>query len=396
MGGPGVVSYGVIALVTAATTFLLTPLVRMLSIRLGVVVDPAERTVHEQPTPTLGGVGMLAGVLVGVAAAWAINDFRVVFDNPAELIGLVIACIVMCGVGVIDDVRDISAPAKLAGMVLAGVVLSVAGISLVVLRIPFLDVWILSADWSVLLTVLWVVGLANAVNLIDGLDGLAAGIVAIASGTFFLYAIRLLDAGVLEPANPGALIAVLALGACIGFLPHNVHPAHLFMGDGGALLLGLLMAASTMAVGGRTSEPFSGQAFFFFAPVFIPLIILGVPILDMAFAIVRRATRRRAIAGADKDHLHHRLMRLGHGHHRTVLIMWTWTALLSAFVLYPTYTEEGDALVPFGIAALGLLLYTVFHPGLRRNRAQLEAELAPDPVGPVLVPGDRGDGPAGP
>jgi UDP-GlcNAc:undecaprenyl-phosphate GlcNAc-1-phosphate transferase len=379
MGAPGVVSYGLIALVAAGTTFVLTPLVRLLAIRLGVVVAPAERRVHEQPTPTLGGVAMLVGVLVGVVVAWAMDDFGAVFDDASEMVGLVAAALVMCGVGVIDDVRDISAPAKLAGMVLAGSILSLAGLSLVVLRIPFFDVWILSADWSALLTVLWVMALANAVNLIDGLDGLAAGIVAIAAGTFFLYAVRLLDAGVLEPGNPGALIAVLALGACVGFLPHNVHPAHLFMGDGGALLLGLLMAASTMAVGGRTSEPFSGQAYFFFAPIVIPLIILGVPILDMTFAVIRRATRRKAIAGADKDHLHHRLMRLGHGHHRTVLIMWTWTALLSAFVLYPTYTDgKGDALVPFGIAALGLLLYTVFHPGLRRNRAELESELAGD------------------
>jgi UDP-GlcNAc:undecaprenyl-phosphate GlcNAc-1-phosphate transferase len=377
MGAPGVVSYGLIALVAAGTTFVLTPLVRLLAIRLGVVVAPAERKVHQHPTPTLGGVAMLVGVLVGVAVAWAMDDFGAVFDDASEMVGLVAAALVMCGVGVIDDIRDISAPAKLAGMVLAGSILSLAGLSLVVLRIPFLDVWILSADWSALLTVLWVMALANAVNLIDGLDGLAAGIVAIAAGTFFLYAVRLLDAGVLEPGNPGALIAVLALGACVGFLPHNVHPAHLFMGDGGALLLGLLMAASTMAVGGRTSEPFSGQAYFFFAPIVIPLIILGVPILDMTFAVIRRATRRKAIAGADKDHLHHRLMRLGHGHHRTVLIMWTWTALLSAFVLYPTYTDgKGDALVPFGIAALGLLLYTVFHPGLRRNRAELESELA--------------------
>src|SRR5690606_24281448 len=156
--------------------------------------------------------------------------------------------------------------------------------------------------------------------------------------------------------------------------------------------LGLLMAASTMSVGGRTSEPFSGQSFFFFAPIFIPVIILGVPMVDIAFAIIRRATRRRGIASADKDHLHHRLMRLGHGHHRAVLIMWTWTALLSGFVLYPTYTEgEGDALVPFGIAALGLLLYTVFHPGLRR----FTPEVAGDPDAPAEAEG-AGAGGTGP
>jgi UDP-GlcNAc:undecaprenyl-phosphate GlcNAc-1-phosphate transferase len=141
------------------------------------------------------------------------------------------------------------------------------------------------------------------------------------------------------------------------------------MGDCGALLLGLLMAASTIVVGGRASEPFSGQTYFFFAPLFIPLFILGVPILDTAFAIVRRATRRASVATADKDHLHHRLMRLGHGHRRSVLILWTWTAILSGFVLYPTFAKgEGDAIVPFGVLALGLALYMLFHPGVRRAR----------------------------
>ncbi len=155
---------------------------------------------------------------------------------------------------------------------------------------------------------------------------------------------------------------------CLGFLPWNIHPAKIFMGDGGALLLGLLMAASTMVVGGRTDQPFSGQTFFFFAPVFIPLVILGVPIVDTAWAIVRRARTRSGLATADKDHLHHRLMRLGHGHRRSVFILWAWTLLLSGFVLFPTYTHSGDAIVPFGIAALGLALYTLLHPGARLTR----------------------------
>ena len=212
---------------------------------------------------------------------------------------------------------------------------------------------------------------------IDGLDGLAAGIVAIASGTFLLYAVQLGDEGVLDPANPGALWAVIALGVCIGFLPHNVHPARIFMGDGGALLLGLLMAASTMSVGGRTTAEFSGQAFFFFAPIFIPLVILGVPLVDTAWAVLRRTVRGKSpFSTADKEHLHHRLMNLGHGHRRAVLILWMWTALLSALVLYPTYTGEGDAVVPIGIAALALILYSAFRPRFRDRPAEVQVSAA--------------------
>ena len=254
------------------------------------------------------------------------------------------------------------------GIVLAATVLVISGISMLVFRVPFLGVFVLSSDWSYLLSVLWVVGMANAINLIDGLDGLAGGIVAIAAGAFFLYAQELGHEGLLAPGNIGALIAVVTLGVCLGFLPHNIHPARIFMGDGGALLLGLLMAASTMVVGGRTDRSFSGSSFFFFAPVLIPVVILGVPVIDTLFAIIRRARNRSGISTADKGHLHHRLMRLGHGHRRSVFILWAWTALLSAFVLYPIYSGSGDGVVPFGIAAILLSLYMFLHPGLRTKR----------------------------
>jgi UDP-GlcNAc:undecaprenyl-phosphate GlcNAc-1-phosphate transferase len=237
--------------------------------------------------------------------------------------------------------------------------------------VPFLGVTPLTPDLSALVTVLWVVGMANAINLIDGLDGLAAGIVGIAAVTFCFYAMRLSDQNIIFTDNPGALIAAITAGLCLGFLPHNFHPARIFMGDAGALMLGLLMAVSTTVVGGRNEQAFSGQSFFFYAPIFIPLVILGVPLLDALFAIVRRTARRKGVATPDKEHLHHRLMRIGHGHRRSVLILWAWTMLLSGFVLYPTYNYgRGDAIVPTGIAALGLLLYTVLHPDIRQGRAE--------------------------
>jgi|TARA_B100002003_G_scaffold20284_1_gene16769 UDP-GlcNAc:undecaprenyl-phosphate GlcNAc-1-phosphate transferase len=363
---PGGLAFALVGGAAAVATAAATPVARRLATRSGVLVAPDDRNVHESPTATLGGTAMLFGLFVGAATAWLLGDFASVFAAPSEMIGVLVAAAVICAVGVVDDISPLSAPAKVAGMVVAGVVLSVVGVSLVVLRIPFFETVILSSNMSALLTVVWVVLIANAVNLIDGLDGLAGGIVAIAAATFLFYAIRLGDAGVLTASSPGALIAVLVVGICVGFLPHNVHPARIFMGDGGALLLGLLMAASTMSVGGSTDAVFSGQAFFFFAPVFIPLFILGVPLFDMAFAIVRRAaTRGIRVTHADKDHLHHRLLRLGYGHRRAVWILWAWTALLSGFVLWPTYTGSGDAIVPIGIAAVCLLLFTVFHPRLR-------------------------------
>jgi UDP-GlcNAc:undecaprenyl-phosphate GlcNAc-1-phosphate transferase len=373
---PALSAYLIVGATAAVVTFFSVPLVRRLSIRIGAIAAPDERHVHLEPTPRGGGAAMMIGLVGAFVVAALLDDFSAVMAARTEMVGVVIAAGVIFSVGFIDDVREISAPAKIAGMVLAGSVMSLTGVSILFFRVPFFDLLFLSADWSALVTVLWVVGMANVVNLIDGLDGLAGGIVAIASATFLLYALQLGNEGVLDPANPGALWAVITFGVCIGFLPHNVHPARIFMGDGGALLLGLLMAASTMSVGGRTTEEFSGLSYFFFAPIFIPLVILGVPVLDTAFAITRRAVKRTAVAEADKEHLHHRLMRLGHGHRRSVLILWLWTALLSAFVLYPTYTGEGDAIVPIGVAALALGLFSVFHPRLRGAAAEVEeAEL---------------------
>ena len=368
---PGVLAYLVVGGAAAVATGITTSLARQFAERSGLLTVPEDRDVHDSPTPSIGGPAMLVGLLVGALVAWLIGDFDAVFATRSEMLGVLVAATIMCAVGVVDDIRPVSAPAKLAGMVLAGSTLSLVGVSLVVLRIPFVDVVLLSPDLSALATVLWVVLLANALNLIDGLDGLATGIVAIAATTFVLYAVRLGNEGLLFEGNPGALIAVLVAGICVGFLPHNVHPARIFMGDGGALMLGLLMAASTVSVGGRTDAAYSGQSFFFFAPLVIPLVILGVPLFDMLFAVVRRvATPGLSVTVADKDHLHHRLLRLGHGHWRAVLILWAWTALLSGFVLWPTYSGRGDTVVPIGIAGVCLGLFTVLHPRLRAARPE--------------------------
>jgi UDP-GlcNAc:undecaprenyl-phosphate GlcNAc-1-phosphate transferase len=324
---------------------------------------------------------MFLGFLAAMAVAWNMDRFDPLFVNNSEPLGVVLGAIVMFGVGLADDLKKsttrngpaegISAPAKVTGMVVAGAVLAYFGVTMFYFRIPFFDVVTIGQDLAPLVTVLWLIGLANAINLIDGLDGLAAGIVAIASGTFFLYGQRLDKLGLLAQPNIGPLVAIIVLGICLGFLPHNFNPARIFMGDSGALLLGLLMAASTTVVGGRAdpNQPFSGQTYFFFAPLFIPLVILGVPILDTLFAIVRRTSRRQHFATADKGHLHHRLMNLGHGQRRSVLILWLWTALLSALALYPVFTTSGATLATLGILALGLGLFTILHPEVRKNRA---------------------------
>lgn len=347
----------------AVVTWVATFAVRRLTVRFALIVVPDERRVHETPTPTIGGAAMYMGMLVSLAVASRLPGLRAVFQGSSEPVGLVLAATVIFTVGLVDDVRDVSPPAKMSGQVLAGTVLYFAGISMLFFKVPLLGTTLsLSPALVAVMTVVWVVGMANAVNFIDGLDGLATGIVAIASLAFFFYSHQLVRIGSVTAGNSGPLIAVVVFGMCLGFLPHNFHPAKIFMGDAGAMLLGLMMAATTMAVVGQTSNGFSGRTYFFYAPIFIPFFILGIPMLDTAFAIIRRAGRRSNLATADKNHLHHRLMRLGHGQTRAVLILWAWTALLSALVLVPALTNRNSVFLPAGVAALGVALYTLFAP----------------------------------
>jgi UDP-GlcNAc:undecaprenyl-phosphate GlcNAc-1-phosphate transferase len=309
---------------------------------------------------------MFMAFLIAVVVASQIPSLQVLFVGSSEPLGLVLGAGVIITVGLIDDVRDMSAPAKMAGQVLAAMVLVFLGVTMFQFKVPIVGFYVLSPDVTPLLTALWVIVITNAVNLIDGLDGLATGIVAIASGALAIYGLRLVSLGILPADNLGPLIAVVAFGVSIGFLPHNLHPAKAFMGDAGALFLGLLLAASTMLIGGRTPDV-SGQTYFFFAPLFIPVFILGVPIADMAFAFIRRTARGTNFHTPDKDHVHHRLLRLGHGPRRTVAILWAWTAVLSGFLLYPLFDKKGNAVIPFGVIVLGLALYTLLHPGLRKE-----------------------------
>ena len=360
--------YLLVAAIAGAVTVVLTGPARTIARRIGYVCVPSDRSVHLRVTPYGGGAAMFAGLCVAFAVAALLPPLKFLFVATNEPLGVVVACGVILVVGLTDDLRNMSAPAKVAGQVLAACVLYFAGVTMLFLKVPFEGVLALGSSNLPLITAIWVIALTNAINLIDGLDGLAAGIVAIASGTLCIYGLRLEDLGLLPPTNIGPLIAAATCGLCLGFLPSNFHPARLFMGDAGALLLGVLMSASTMVIGGR-SQPASGITYFFFAPLLIPFFILGVPIVDMAFAFIRRTASGQGFHHADKDHVHHRLLRLGHGHRRTVGILWLWTALLSGMVLFPLYDTSVNVFIPFAVPVMGVGLYTWFHPGLRRNAA---------------------------
>ena len=276
--------YAVVLVVAAVASWALTFPVRRVATAIGYVAQPDERKVHTTITPEAGGVAMFLAMLVAVGVAACIPALDLLFQGPStEALGLVLGAAAIFIVGLIDDFRDMSAPAKMAGQVLAASILYFLGDSWFQFKVPLAGFVVLSPDVIPLLTALWVIAITNAVNLIDGLDGLAAGVVAIASGALAVYGLHLQNQGNLDLDNIGPLIAVVTCGICVGFLPHNFHPARIFMGDAGAMVLGLLMAASTMLIGGAPGGTVqSGETYFFFAPLFIPFFILGVPLIDMA------------------------------------------------------------------------------------------------------------------
>ena len=372
-----IVPYVFVMLVGAVVTLMANRPARIIALRVGYTAQPDERKVHQTVTPYGGGAAMLVGFCVALVAAEMVPVLRSVITSSHEMMGVLLATGVIFVVGVLDDFREMSAPAKVAGQFLAASVLYFSGCTMYQLKLPFAGFIVLGPSILPVITAVWVFALSNAVNLIDGLDGLAGGIVAIASGTLCVYGLRLEDLGLLPATNVGPLIAALTCGICLGFLRDNFHPAKLFMGDAGALMLGLLMSASTMVIGGRT-PPASGVTFFFFAPLLIPVFILGVPLIDATWAFVRRTASGQGFHTPDKNHVHHRLMRLGHGHRRTVIILWLWTALLCGFVLFPLFEPAVNGFLPFGVAILLIGLLTWFNPLLNRLFVRREALDAPE------------------
>ena len=367
--------YLIVGASAAVATAGATKAVEILAHKKGWLAEPDERRLHPIATPNVGGLAFLVGLIAALLLASRMDRFSSVISGNSELVGVLIAAVLITVLGFLDDIRELSPPMKVTGVVVVGIVLVWFGVTMFYFRLPFLDVFVLSNDWIPLFTVVWLLGMTQAINLIDGLDGLATGIVAIAAGSFFVYSKHLGDLGLLAEPNIGPLISIITLGICIGFLPFNFNPAKIFMGDCGALMLGLLMAIATSVVGGRAdpqSQNFSGQTYFFIAPLFIPLLILGVPLFDVVFAIFRRTINRQGFATADRGHLHHRLIALGHGPRRAVVILWAWTALLSAVALYPALSSSSPNFLPLIAVAAILALFTVLHPRLRRANETTE------------------------
>jgi UDP-GlcNAc:undecaprenyl-phosphate GlcNAc-1-phosphate transferase len=358
--------YLLAGLTAAVITFLLVGPVRLLAIKLGAVAWPRGRDVHVTPTPRWGGLAMLGGVLAGVAMAYQLPALRLAFDtSSAEVLGAVLAGVLLVGVGVLHDRTDLDALTKFAGQTTAAGVLIIFGVQWSTFWIPFggggdgISGSVLSLGYGqgMLLTVLFTVVLVNAMNFVDGLDGLAAGIGmigALAVGTFAISLI--LQYGNDPSYYSPALIAAVLGGACVGFLPHNFNPARIFMGDSGSMLIGVLLAAATTSASGKIPVVVDSPRYYLasLAPLIVFAAVLFVPVLDLAMAVVRRTRAGMSPFSPDKMHLHHRLLEIGHSQRRAVLLIYLWAGVLAFGAVALTFIT--DAVVVLWTVGFGLLL----------------------------------------
>ncbi|WP_022884230.1 MraY family glycosyltransferase [Glaciibacter superstes] len=376
-----------LALVSAIVTFGLSIVVLKVSHKYRLYPKIRERDVHTRPTPRLGGIAMFIGILAAFGVSYLVASqfapLRLVFANPQQILAILGAALLIVLLGVADDIWDLDWMTKLAGQFIAAGLVAWQGVQ--IYSLPIGGVTVGSGWMSIVITVFAIVIVMNMINFIDGLDGLVTGVALIANGVFFLYSYLLVrDTSPTNYFNLASLIAAILVGACVGFLPLNWHPAKLFMGDAGALLVGLLMATSAIAITGQVDPAAIGRSQLFpaFIPILLPVAILIIPLLDFGLAVFRRVRAGKSPFSADRKHLHHRLLDMGHSHLHAVLIFYGWTAAASVgcllYFLLPVYFQLPTWYATiFLVASLLILTIVTLAPLSRRKVVEAASQLQP-------------------
>ena len=365
--------YLLVFLVAVTVTYLLTVIAREIALRTGAVAQVRDRDVHAEPIPYLGGIAMLGGL----SAAYVVALQLPFLSRSDPLVKHDIQTVMMCGalicaLGVLDDIFDLDALTKFGGQLFVVGLLVQQGVGFYYFPGTDGTLYSLEAGQAAVLTLLVVIGTINAVNFVDGLDGLAAGVVGIGAAAFFVFTYVLSAVNELTLATTGALLSAALAGACAGFLPHNFHPARLFMGDSGSMLIGLVLSASALTLTGQfTGDEITsgGNAFFVTVlPVLLPVSLLMVPIADLVLAVVRRTRAGRSPFSPDKQHLHHRLLEIGHSQRRAVLIMWMWAAILASGAVLVSLVSGRLVWISLAAMLASAVVMTFLLPVLHRPR----------------------------
>lgn len=385
--------YLLVACVAASVTFLLTPIARQIAIRWKAVARPRDRDVHAVATPRMGGLALFAGLALGLFVAARLPSLHRSFENGPVMPWLLTSAAIICAVGLIDDRYELDSITKLAGQVLAcGLMVTQGGVQLAFVSLPGTGTISLGRDLGIPVTILLTVLTINAMNFIDGLDGLAAGVTLIAACAFFLFSYHLAQGGYTDVTAAPTLLAAVLAGACAGFLPHNFWPARVFMGDSGSMLLGLLLASTTITLTGNVGpNSVSTDLTPTLLPLALPLAAMALPFIDVLLAIVRRTAAGRSPFAPDKQHLHHRLLEFGHSQRVAVLIMWLWAALVGfGAVLVSLYASVLSILVTVVWAVVTLALTFVL-PRLQRSGLTAASAVPTPPSVPPPAPAPTPD-----
>jgi UDP-GlcNAc:undecaprenyl-phosphate GlcNAc-1-phosphate transferase len=367
-----IIFYVLTVAVAAVVTWAFSLLILRLSRRYRLYPKIRARDVHTEPTPRLGGVAMFLGILVAIGVSWFVPPLRSAFGDTWQIATILLAALIIVVIGVVDDIIDLGWVTKLAGQFIAALVLAFGGTQL--LAIPIGAIILPGAFPSLILTVFVVVLVMNAVNFVDGLDGLVAGVAIIANGTFFVYTYLQQSVNNLPYFNLAALITAVLIGCCVGFLPVNFHPAKMFMGDSGALLVGLLMAVSAINVTDNidpgqiaTAKLDHSIVLVSYIPILLPFAILILPLLDFGLAVLRRLRAGKSPFSADRKHLHHRLLDMGHSHLNAVLLFYAWTLVVSVGLLMFLFVQWWWALTFIVVGFIVTSAFTLAPLGKRRR-----------------------------
>ena len=356
---------GLVLLVAAAITYLATGPVRSMLVRTDRVAEIRQRDVHTQPTPSLGGLAMFTGFVGAYLLAQQLPALTRGFAPVTpEMTAVLAGGLAIVLVGIVDDLYELSAIAKLIGQFAAAIVMTVLGIGFTVFYVPFGEgtTLILDQAQGMVLSVVFTVMLINAVNFVDGIDGLAAGLGMIAGSAILVYSLSVLyDLGGAVSAYPPAIICAILVGICAGFLPHNFEPARIFMGDSGAMLIGLLLAAASISASGKINMSLYGAADLvaLVSPIIVVLAAIALPVLDLVWAVIRRTAKGQSPFTADAGHIHHRLLRLGHTHRRTVLVLYMWVSAIAFGAVSFSVVPSRVAVAFTAVALVGAFLATL-------------------------------------
>ncbi|MBT1172459.1 undecaprenyl/decaprenyl-phosphate alpha-N-acetylglucosaminyl 1-phosphate transferase [Bifidobacterium sp. MA2] len=364
--------YLFVAAIAGGATYLLTPLIRHVAIEIGAVGEVRARDVHTIPTPRMGGLGMMLGFAVAMLFASRIPFIQGLFETTRQAWVVLLGAIMICLIGMADDLWDLDWMLKMSGQLLTAVFVAWGGLQII--SLPLGSLVTASPSISITITAFLIVASINAVNFVDGLDGLASGIVAIGGIAFAIYSYILARTSP-SYASMATLIDVALVGICVGFILHNWHPAKLFMGDSGSMLLGYLITCASIVMTGRI-DPASVHTSVYlpvFMPILLPILVLFLPVLDMCLAITRRLAKGQSPMHPDRMHLHHRMLRIGHTVQGAVAILWAWAALIAFGSLMILFFKAWQVFI--GMALVGAVLAVItMYPYLKHRIPEIRAE----------------------